>query len=82
MVDQPIETSAGQLPVTLSLGLASVEQDEKETIDFETFLRTADEALYAAKARGRNRVETGHASALRVPDLGLLPKIRNGSLAC
>jgi two-component system, cell cycle response regulator len=58
IADQPIETSVGQLPVTLSLGLASVEQGEKETLDCEAFLRNADEALYAAKARGRNRVET------------------------
>jgi diguanylate cyclase (GGDEF)-like protein len=62
IADQPIETSVGQIPVTLSLGLASVEQDEKETLDCEAFLRNADEALYAAKARGRNRVETAPAS--------------------
>jgi diguanylate cyclase (GGDEF)-like protein len=62
IADQPIETSVGLLPVTLSLGLASVEQREKETRDCEAFLRSADEALYAAKARGRNRVETAPAS--------------------
>jgi diguanylate cyclase (GGDEF)-like protein len=62
IADQPIETSAGQISVTLSLGLASVEQNEKETLACEAFLRTADEALYAAKARGRNRVEIAPAS--------------------
>jgi diguanylate cyclase (GGDEF)-like protein len=62
IADQPVETSVGQIPVTLSLGLASVEQDEKETLDCKAFLRKADEALYAAKARGRNRVETAPAS--------------------
>jgi two-component system, cell cycle response regulator len=62
IADQPVETSAGQIPVTLSLGLASVEQGEKETPDCETFLRHADEALYAAKDRGRNRAETAAAS--------------------
>jgi two-component system cell cycle response regulator len=62
IADQPIETSVGQISVTLSLGLASVEPDEKETVDCEAFLRNADEALYAAKARGRNRVETAPAS--------------------
>jgi two-component system, cell cycle response regulator len=59
VADTPVETSAGPIPVTLSLGLASVEQGEKEILDSEAFIRTADEALYAAKARGRNRVEIG-----------------------
>jgi diguanylate cyclase (GGDEF)-like protein len=62
IADQPVETSVGPIPVTLSLGLASVEQGEKETLDCEAFLRTADEALYVAKARGRNRVESALAS--------------------
>jgi len=62
IADQPVETSVGQIPVTLSLGLASVEQGETRTPDCETLLRRADEALYAAKRRGRNRVETAAAS--------------------
>jgi two-component system, cell cycle response regulator len=67
IAEQPIETSVGQIPVTLSLGLASVEQGEKETPDCETLLRHADEALYAAKARGRNRVETAAVSRAAGP---------------
>jgi diguanylate cyclase (GGDEF)-like protein len=61
IADQPIETSVGQIPVTLSLGLASVEQGENEILGCESFLQRADAALYAAKARGRNRVETAAA---------------------
>jgi two-component system cell cycle response regulator len=57
IADQPVDTSAGPIPVTLSLGLTSAAQGEKEVIDCEVLLRTADEALYAAKAGGRNRVE-------------------------
>jgi Diguanylate cyclase, GGDEF domain len=62
IADCPIKTSAGQLPVTLSLGLASAERGENETLDCETFLRAADEALYAAKAKGRNRAEASPSS--------------------
>jgi len=62
IADRPIETSVGQIPVTLSLGLASVEQGEKEPLDCEALLHTADEALYAAKARGRNRAEAAPAA--------------------
>jgi diguanylate cyclase (GGDEF)-like protein len=61
IADQPVATSAGPVPVTISLGLAAVQAEESE-IDPETFLRDADEALYAAKARGRNRVESAPVS--------------------
>jgi hypothetical protein len=43
--------------VTLSLGLSSAEQGENKSQECELFLRAADQALYLAKARGRNRVE-------------------------
>jgi two-component system cell cycle response regulator len=62
VADQPIETKAAQIPVTLSLGIASIDPGQKEILSCEVFLRHADEALYAAKALGRNRVETGPVS--------------------
>lgn len=64
IADQPVETSKGPIPVTLSLGLVSMEQGHKETPDCETFLREADDALYAAKRQGRNRVEIAAASSV------------------
>ncbi|MBJ6724500.1 GGDEF domain-containing response regulator [Geomesophilobacter sediminis] len=52
---ESFETSAGKLPVTLSLGVASLGAG----VDAETLVREADHALYRAKERGRNRVEAG-----------------------
>lgn len=57
IADQAIQTNTGPIPVTISLGLVSVEPDAKEQLDFETLVHHADEALYVAKAQGRNRVE-------------------------
>ncbi len=48
-----IDGVAGEIAVTISIGLA-VTADARETSD--SLLRRADEALYAAKAAGRNRV--------------------------
>jgi diguanylate cyclase (GGDEF)-like protein len=41
--------------ITASFGVAALPEDASES---EYLLRTADRAMYAAKARGRNRVET------------------------
>ncbi|HXM22919.1 MAG TPA: diguanylate cyclase, partial [Terriglobales bacterium] len=62
IADQPIATSAGPVPVTVSLGIVAAEANESRLIDPETLLRDADAALYAAKAGGRNRVETAPAA--------------------
>ena len=43
-----------QISVTISIGCASVEQDQESTI--EALLGRADAALYKAKGGGRNRV--------------------------
>ncbi|MBI4769504.1 MAG: GGDEF domain-containing protein [Chloroflexi bacterium] len=53
VAETPIETASGPLNVTVSLGVASAAPD---CPDLPTLLRLADEALYTAKAAGRNRV--------------------------
>ena len=53
----PIKTDAGEISVTISLGLAV--SSEAAPLDPELMLSTADEALYRAKADGRNRSEMG-----------------------
>jgi two-component system cell cycle response regulator len=58
--EKPVMTESGPISVTASLGIAvSIDRDAKEV------LRSADEALYCAKARGRNRVE--HFDAGMIP---------------
>ncbi|MBN1172068.1 MAG: diguanylate cyclase, partial [Micromonosporaceae bacterium] len=52
---QPISTSAGDLPVTVSVGLASPVSLDAQ---LEPLLNRADEALYVAKRSGRNQVAT------------------------
>jgi diguanylate cyclase (GGDEF)-like protein len=51
--DRPIETDAGPLIVTISIGVAEHAADQS---DVETLLSVADAALYQAKRAGRNRV--------------------------
>jgi diguanylate cyclase (GGDEF)-like protein len=46
--------------VTASFGVATLPDD---ALDVDTLLRLADRALYAAKQRGRNRVEAASAAA-------------------
>ena len=52
-----------QLGVSVSIGVASVSASEPTEI--ESLLTRADEALYVAKARGRNRIEIADAYAGR-----------------
>jgi len=47
-----IDTDRGPMQITLSLGIAALEED---VLDLETLLERADRALYAAKQGGRNR---------------------------
>jgi diguanylate cyclase (GGDEF)-like protein len=54
---KPIMTDAGEISVTVSLGLAV--SGDILPLDPKIMLATADEALYRAKAEGRNRSEMG-----------------------
>jgi diguanylate cyclase (GGDEF)-like protein len=53
-----IKTSEGNLSITVSMGLASLERGFDETQTLDTLIRSADKALYAAKNAGGNCVKT------------------------
>jgi diguanylate cyclase (GGDEF)-like protein len=57
LASTPFSTSAGKLHVTASLGVARLTADDDEL--GASLQRRADQALYRAKRRGRNRVERG-----------------------
>ena len=54
VADKPIQTSAGNLVVTISIGVATT---TTEAPKLESLMQFADTALYKAKEKGRNRVE-------------------------
>jgi diguanylate cyclase (GGDEF)-like protein/PAS domain S-box-containing protein len=52
-----METEKGPLAVTLSIGIAEIRR-EPEDENVERIVRRADQAMYAAKQAGRNRIVT------------------------
>jgi diguanylate cyclase (GGDEF)-like protein/PAS domain S-box-containing protein len=52
IVSRPVPTEAGELTVTVSIGVASMEPEDS----INDLLKRADEALYEAKQAGRNSV--------------------------
>jgi diguanylate cyclase (GGDEF)-like protein len=68
VADNPCRYEGRTLPITFSIGLAS----NREADSFETLLRYADDAMYAAKKNGRNQV-AAYKSVL-TPHLGLATK--------
>jgi diguanylate cyclase (GGDEF)-like protein len=52
VTEHPVDTAAGPLRITVSVGVAGLLPEES----LETLLKKADEALYAAKRAGRDRI--------------------------
>jgi diguanylate cyclase (GGDEF)-like protein len=53
IASNPIATPKGDIPVTLSLGIAELRETKSQ--DLDSLMEFADQALYAAKRAGRNR---------------------------
>jgi diguanylate cyclase (GGDEF)-like protein len=62
---RPIRTSSRELAVTVSVGVATV--GEEIRFDVSELFRAADEALYASKRAGRNRVTATSVRPTRRP---------------
>jgi two-component system C4-dicarboxylate transport sensor histidine kinase DctB len=52
----PVDTESGTLMVTISCGIAQYQPADS---GLDAVIKRADDALYAAKNNGRNRIETG-----------------------
>jgi two-component system, cell cycle response regulator len=62
LASSPVATAAGQVRVTISLGVTALEKGPMSIAD--ELIKAADDALYRAKRSGRNRVEQSPASNL------------------
>jgi diguanylate cyclase (GGDEF)-like protein len=51
---EPVDTPAGQIPITMSFGLAVL--GPGENMSWDDLVLAADQALYEAKRKGRNRL--------------------------
>lgn len=58
-IAEPIHSSAGRVTISASIGVAGVEAGMHPGLNAHALVRAADQAMYRAKAKGKNRVEQG-----------------------
>ena len=58
-VAEPINSSAGMIAISASIGIVGVKCGDRPAMNGRALVRAADQALYCAKAKGKNRVEEG-----------------------
>lgn len=56
---EPINSSAGIILISASIGIVGVQCGERRAMNGRALVRAADQAMYCAKAKGKNRVEEG-----------------------
>ncbi|HEU5336466.1 MAG TPA: diguanylate cyclase [Terriglobales bacterium] len=58
-IAEPINSSAGIITISASIGVVGTKSGARPALDARALVRAADEAMYRAKAKGKNRVEEG-----------------------
>ena len=58
-IAQPINSSAGVIQISASIGIVGANLGQSPIINCRTLVHVADEAMYQAKSKGKNRVEEG-----------------------
>jgi diguanylate cyclase (GGDEF)-like protein len=77
IADTPIETSAGIVRITVSIGMSGLEAHaDREAATLESLVEMADRNLYISKSAGRNRV-TLPRTATGTPHVNTLLPIRS-----
>ena len=56
---QPMNSSAGMLQISASIGIVGATLGQSPIVDSRTLVHIADQAMYQAKSKGKNRVEEG-----------------------
>lgn len=56
---QPINSSAGMLQISASIGIVGGNLGQSPIVSSRALVQIADEAMYQAKSKGKNRVEEG-----------------------
>jgi two-component system, cell cycle response regulator len=79
IADEPFAVDGIALPVTVSIGIATAFGERADR--WEQVVKLADEALYRAKARGRNRVEVSGAYGVPMLPAAMAPPAAASPLA-
>jgi two-component system cell cycle response regulator len=63
---EPINSSAGLIRISASIGIVGTELGQHSLLNSRTLVHAADQAMYQAKSKGKNRVEEGMLEPMRV----------------
>lgn len=69
----PFETTSGAISVSMSVGATTIENWDK-SLPLEPYLKQVDDALYLAKAAGRNQVAYSESPVAIRPDAALISR--------